>query len=90
MSELVLPSKLGGMLASGRRILVTADRETELAQFLGAAAAFTPPGNPEGIVRALTAMIETPDDAAVLRQAKARELDAAVLLPAFERSLASH
>lgn len=43
-ADLLLPSKLGGMLASGRRIIVTADAGTELASFLGESCAFTPPG----------------------------------------------
>nr|QQZ51598.1 WcaI family glycosyltransferase [Phenylobacterium glaciei] len=38
-ADLLLPSKLGGMLASGKPILVTADPGTELSDFLG------PPAN---------------------------------------------
>jgi colanic acid biosynthesis glycosyl transferase WcaI len=44
-ADLVLPSKLGGMLASGRRILVTAAAGTELAHFLEGAAIIVPPGD---------------------------------------------
>lgn len=44
-ADLVLPSKLGGMLASGKAIIVTADEGTELADFLGEAAILTPPGD---------------------------------------------
>lgn len=44
-ADLLLPSKLGGMLASGRRIIVTADEGTELAMFLGDSCAFTSPGD---------------------------------------------
>ena len=46
-ADLVLPSKLGGMLASGKRVLVTANEETELAEFLGEASIIIPPGNAE-------------------------------------------
>lgn len=35
VKDLVLPSKLGGMLASGKDVLVIADDGSELAQFLG-------------------------------------------------------
>ena len=35
IKDLVLPSKLGGMLASGKDLLVLADDDTELAAFLG-------------------------------------------------------
>ncbi|MBP1851358.1 WcaI family glycosyltransferase [Rhizobium halophytocola] len=55
-ADLVLPSKLGGMLASGKQIVVTADPGTELADFLGDLAYMTPPGDgtalAEAIVRA--------------------------------------
>jgi colanic acid biosynthesis glycosyl transferase WcaI len=44
-ADLVLPSKLGGMLASGRPILVTADRGTELYDFLDGHAIIVPAGN---------------------------------------------
>ncbi|PPJ49399.1 colanic acid biosynthesis glycosyltransferase WcaI [Rhizobium sp. KAs_5_22] len=46
-ADLVLPSKLGGMLASGRRVLVTANENTELAEFLGEASILIAPGNAE-------------------------------------------
>lgn len=35
IKDLVLPSKLGGMLASGKPVLVVADDDSELAKFLG-------------------------------------------------------
>lgn len=35
VKDLVLPSKLGGMLATGKEVLVIADDESELAHFLG-------------------------------------------------------
>lgn len=44
-ADLVLPSKLGGMLASGRPILVTTEPDTELATFLDDAATIIPPGD---------------------------------------------
>jgi colanic acid biosynthesis glycosyl transferase WcaI len=46
-ADLVLPSKLGGMLASGRPILVTADRGTELYDFLNGHAIIVPAGDHE-------------------------------------------
>lgn len=87
VSELVLPSKLGGMLASGKRMLITADENSELAQFLGDAAVFTAPGDVDAIVDALRVMVDAPDTTAHLRRARARDLDAASLLPAFEHLL---
>ena len=41
--DLVLPSKLGGMLASGRPIVVAAEPDTELATFVADAATLVPP-----------------------------------------------
>jgi colanic acid biosynthesis glycosyl transferase WcaI len=43
--DLVLPSKLGAMLASGRPIVVTAEPNTEIAQFLGRTTTIVPPEN---------------------------------------------
>lgn len=52
-ADLLLPSKLGAMLASGRRIIATADPNTELAEFLGDAAIVTPPGDSKGLADAI-------------------------------------
>ena len=52
-ADLVLPSKLGGMLASGAPVVVTADEGTELANFLGDSAIITPPGDAEALARAI-------------------------------------
>jgi colanic acid biosynthesis glycosyl transferase WcaI len=52
-ADLLLPSKLGGMLASGRRIVVTADAGTELARFLDTSCVFTPPGDPLALAGAI-------------------------------------
>ena len=90
VSELVLPSKLGGMLASGKRMLITAQEDSELANFLGSAATFTPPGEVDAIVRALSAMIDAPDTSNALRAERTQDLDATTLLPAFERILLVH
>jgi colanic acid biosynthesis glycosyl transferase WcaI len=52
-ADLVLPSKLGGMLASGAPVVVTADQGTELANFLGDSAIITPPGDADALSRAI-------------------------------------
>lgn len=52
-ADLVLPSKLGGMLASGAPVVVTADEGTELANFLGDSAIITPPGDADALARAV-------------------------------------
>ncbi len=52
-ADLVLPSKLGGMLASGRRTIVTAASGTELATFLENAAIVVPPGDAAALAEAI-------------------------------------
>ena len=52
-ADLVLPSKLGGMLASGAPVVVTADQGTELAEFLGDSALITPPGDADALASAV-------------------------------------
>jgi colanic acid biosynthesis glycosyl transferase WcaI len=52
-ADLVLPSKLGSMLASGAPVVVTADMGTELANFLGDSALITPPGDPDALAKAI-------------------------------------
>ncbi len=56
-ADLVLPSKLGGMLASGRPVVVTADIGTELATFVAGAAVVVPPGDAGALADAIVAAI---------------------------------
>ncbi|MGH6971547.1 MAG: WcaI family glycosyltransferase, partial [Caulobacteraceae bacterium] len=68
-ADLVLPSKLGGMLASGRPIVVTGEAGTELAEFLAGACAFIPPGDPAALAAAVATMAsERPRDLARKRR----------------------
>jgi colanic acid biosynthesis glycosyl transferase WcaI len=50
-ADLVLPSKLGGMLASGKPVLVTADPGTELFDVLDGTAILVPAGDSAAIAR---------------------------------------
>lgn len=52
-ADLLLPSKLGGMLASAKPVIVTADPGTELADFLGASCQLTPPGDSAALAEAI-------------------------------------
>ncbi|WP_186415246.1 WcaI family glycosyltransferase [Pannonibacter sp. P2PFMT1] len=63
-ADLVLPSKLGGMLASGKRVLVTAAPGTELADFVYGAATVVPPGDAEALCSAIKLLAAHQDDAA--------------------------
>lgn len=54
-ADLVLPSKLTGILASGRPVIATADLRTELGQVIGSSEAgeLVPPGNSEALASAI-------------------------------------
>lgn len=87
ISELVLPSKLGGMLASGGRILVTAHSDSELALFLDRSAEIVRPGDKEEIVKALHRLAETADETLDDRLALARSISSEVCLGQFDCTL---
>ena len=85
IKDLVLPSKLGGMLASGKDILVLADDDTELTAFLSGSClrrttAVTSADLAEmlGDVRAHTAVDQTPRADARLTLARSLGSDAAL------------
>ncbi|MBW0152531.1 MAG: WcaI family glycosyltransferase [Phenylobacterium sp.] len=52
-ADLLLPSKLGGMLASAKPVIVTADPGTELADFLGTSCHLTAPGDSAALAEAI-------------------------------------
>lgn len=87
-ADLVLPSKLGAMLASGKPLLVTAEPQTELAAFLGPAATLTPPGDADALAHTISraAHGNLPDDAEARRD-RARQLSRADGLAALSRLL---
>ena len=58
-ADLVLPSKLGGMLASARHILATANPDTELYDFLSGTAVIVPAGDSAGIAREVLGLATT-------------------------------
>jgi colanic acid biosynthesis glycosyl transferase WcaI len=59
-ADLVLPSKVGGMLASGKRILVQTNDGTELATFLQGLAVFVAPGDDESLRKAILRCVSEP------------------------------
>ena len=86
-ADLVLPSKLGGMLASGRSILVTADPGTELHDLLAGAAIIVPAGD----VQALAEAIKTASEQRLNPPAQAEKLlelfSSQTILPVFHRAV---
>jgi colanic acid biosynthesis glycosyl transferase WcaI len=55
-ADLVMPSKLGGMLASGRATVATAHDGTELARVIDRAGMRTPPGDVDALTNAFKAL----------------------------------
>ncbi|ATQ69571.1 MULTISPECIES: WcaI family glycosyltransferase [Methylosinus] len=87
-ADLVLPSKLGGMLASGRPIIATAASGTELANLLTDIALLSPPGDDDALAQSILEARSRDLSAEVARGlALAEKLSATRILPAFERLL---
>src|SRR5260221_4784231 len=60
IQDLALPSKLGGMLASGRPIIAMADDRTQLASELRDVSIVVPPANVDVMASALTMLADDP------------------------------
>jgi colanic acid biosynthesis glycosyl transferase WcaI len=59
-ADLVMPSKLTGMMASGRAIVATAPAGTQLATVLEGRGIVTPPGDVDALVAAIVRLAEDP------------------------------
>ena len=59
-ADLVLPSKLLGILASGRPLVASSPADSELASFAEQAGACVPPGDATAFAKALRALISDP------------------------------
>ncbi|GAB4057309.1 hypothetical protein GCM10028811_03510 [Uliginosibacterium sediminicola] len=90
-ADLVMPSKLTGMLASGRPVIATAAAGTELADVVASCGLIVPPENPKALA---DAVVRLSSDGA-LRQQLGRSgrryaeqnLDVQVVLRRFEQTL---
>jgi colanic acid biosynthesis glycosyl transferase WcaI len=60
-ADLVMPSKLGGMLASGRPVIATALPGTELAQVIDQVGRLVPPEDPRALADAILQLASQPD-----------------------------
>lgn len=58
-ADLVMPSKLLGMLASGRPVIATANQGTELADVVAQVGIITPPGDVDSMVKAILKLAES-------------------------------
>jgi colanic acid biosynthesis glycosyl transferase WcaI len=82
-ADLVLPSKLGGMLASGRDILACADPGTEIYKFLQDVAIIVPSGNSGAMADAIRRHAQADRRPVTQAHAKVALLDASVNLRRF-------
>ena len=90
-ADLVMPSKLGGMLASGRPVIAAAARGTQIAEEVAGCGSVVAPQDGAAMAAALSRLARLPDERRRLGQA-ARERaqagwDKARLLENFERDL---
>lgn len=89
-ADLVFPSKLGPMLASGRPTVVTANPGTELASWLEGAAIVVAADDPEALAEAVgSALAGEATSQAERGRRLAQSLDARMVMPAFEACLAN-
>lgn len=92
-ADLVMPSKLGGMLASGRPVVASAAEGTQVRQAVDGCGLITEPGNAEAFASAVAALAGDPTTRARLgetaRQRALAEWDRTAILTRFERDLCS-
>ena len=66
VAELVMPSKLTNMLASGRPVIATATPGTALAREVEGAGVICPPGDPAALATSVEALLDAPERRASL------------------------
>ena len=87
-ADLVFPSKLGPMLATGRPVVVSAAPDTDLARWVGESAIVVAPGDAQALAAGLETAIDEPVGArSDPARALARTLDASTIMPVFEAHL---
>ncbi|MBN2117222.1 MAG: glycosyltransferase WbuB [Anaerolineales bacterium] len=67
-ADLVMPSKLLGMLASGKAVIATANPDTEIGAVAGETGVLIPPGNPSAVRGAALGLARSPQTRARLGQ----------------------
>lgn len=90
-ADLVMPSKLAGMMASGRPVIATAAPGTEVAEVVEGRGVVVPPGNVEGIVAAIRLLAKDKElrekYGAAAREYAVEHFDKERILSRFEREL---
>lgn len=91
-ADLVMPSKLGGMFASGRAVIVTAHGDTELARAVEGRGMRVPPGDAAALAQAIAQLASTRTRREALgaagRAYAETQLDQEVILRRLEQELA--
>jgi colanic acid biosynthesis glycosyl transferase WcaI len=90
-ADLMMPSKLTGMLASGRPVIATAHHGTQLASTVRGHGIVVPPGDPDAFAAAILKLAADRDLRLMLGQEARRyaltHLDSLVILDQFEKSM---
>jgi colanic acid biosynthesis glycosyl transferase WcaI len=90
-ADLVMPSKLTGMLASGKAIIATAHPQTELGQVINAVGMLIPPEDPIELKQAILGLSSNPAQRSELgkkgRDFSIKNLDSRGILNQFEINL---
>lgn len=86
-ADLVLPSKLGAILATGAPLIVTAQSDTELALFLENSAYLISPGQHDKMADAILVSTQDQRDLKAARLSLAQKLCATHILPKFREHL---
>jgi colanic acid biosynthesis glycosyl transferase WcaI len=90
-ADLVLPSKISGMLASGRPIVAMAEPHTGLFAEVGDAGVIVPPGNGQAFAAAIAALADDPGARTKLgeaaRKAAMRRWDKSAIIDQIEQTL---
>jgi colanic acid biosynthesis glycosyl transferase WcaI len=91
--DLVMPSKLTGMLASGRPVVATAKAESQIAEVVAQCGIAVPPGDANALATAIRALGADPERRQRLGKAgrdyAVRTIDLSSVLGEFERALIS-
>ena len=59
-ADLVMPSKLSGILASGKAVIATANSDTEIAEIVSNIGIIVPPENSRALAEAILSLVENP------------------------------
>jgi colanic acid biosynthesis glycosyl transferase WcaI len=93
VADLVLPSKLGGIFASGRPVIAMANQGTQLASEINGAGLAIAPADTRALIAAISHLADNPNARLKLgyaaREIALNRLDKEVILQKFERDLLS-